>query len=171
MSWLNRLRKLQRRLLPKAVSDHRPDLASRDHLYSSAAYRADTAAEIDSYVDYAAVYKSYVWVRKAISLIVDAVSPLPVRVVDANGMPLPNHDVSRLLVHGKHLPARSKQGQHLCAVAAAQVNRLPPRGVLSPCVECGGEQGAHGPACRGSVVACPITTRRCLRHGYLQRAP
>ena len=77
----------------------RPDLASREHIVSS--WGGSQAAEIsDGYAEYASVYKSYVWVRKAIDVTDRNVSPLPVRVVNSNGDALDKHPVSLLLARG-----------------------------------------------------------------------
>ena len=77
----------------------RPDLASREHIVSS--WGGSQAAEIsDGYAEYASVYKSYVWVRKAIDVTDRNVSPLPVRVVNSSGDALDKHPVSLLLARG-----------------------------------------------------------------------
>lgn len=80
---------------PKAIS-HRPDMAGRVHILSQ--YSDQTvASQLDDYADYANVYKVYVWVRKAVSKIAEAVAPLPVRVEDGEGKTLDGHPVSLLL--------------------------------------------------------------------------
>lgn len=76
----------------KAFADLYPDLAYREHIYSSSAQFA--AAEADSYVGAAKLHKSYVWVRKAITLYAQNIAPLPVRVVDANGKALTDHPLT-----------------------------------------------------------------------------
>ena len=72
-----------------------PELAMREHVASSMAGTA--SAELDSFADYAKVYESYVWVRRAVGLIARALSSLPVRVLDAEGNHLEDHPLSRLL--------------------------------------------------------------------------
>lgn len=80
----------------KAIS-HRPDLAGREHLISVS---ATTEATIDNYADYAKVFEVYSWVRRAIGIIVDATSTLPVWVLDAQGKALDNHPLMIFLNHG-----------------------------------------------------------------------
>ena len=81
----------------KAISHH-PDLANRIHIstQSSGVNSGGFQSEIDSFIDYAKVYSSYVWVRKAIGKIVEAISPLPVRVVDKNSKAIEDHPLSIL---------------------------------------------------------------------------
>lgn len=76
----------------KAFAELHPELVYREHLYSSSAQFA--AAEADSYVGAAKLYKSYVWVRKAITLYAQNIAPLPVRVVDASGKALTDHPLT-----------------------------------------------------------------------------
>jgi HK97 family phage portal protein len=76
----------------KAFADLYPGLAAREHIYSSSARFA--TAEADSYVGAAGLYKSYVWVRKAIGLYAANLAPLPVRVVDKDGKPLLDHPLT-----------------------------------------------------------------------------
>ena len=100
----------------KAASDYKPELAERQHLSSS--YGGAQAAEIaDSFVDYASAYRSYVWVRKAIRLTAQNIAPLPVRVVDADNQPLPEHPVSQLLVRGNDtMPAANLWDNYVVAM-------------------------------------------------------
>ena len=76
----------------KAFAELHPDLVQREHIYSSSAQFA--AAEADSYAGAARLYKSYVWVRKAIMLYAQNIAPLPVRVVDASGKPILDHPLT-----------------------------------------------------------------------------
>jgi len=78
----------------KAIS-HRPDLDGRVHVYSE--YAGDGKASNPEADDYNEVYKSYVWVRKAVSKCAENIGPLPVRVVDVESEPLDKHPVSLLL--------------------------------------------------------------------------
>lgn len=89
---------------PKAVS-LRPDLAGREHIYSS--YAGSAEQPMDSYADYATVYSCYAWVRKAVGIIADNIASLPVRVVDANDKELLSHPLSLLLasVNDEDAPA------------------------------------------------------------------
>lgn len=80
----------------KAIS-YKPDLAGREHLFSVS---ATTEQRIDSYADYAKVYEVYSWVRRAVGIIVDATSTLPVNVLDANNKAIPAHPLTQLLQHG-----------------------------------------------------------------------
>lgn len=80
----------------KAIS-YKPDLAGREHLLSVS---ATTEQRIDSYADYAKVYEVYSWVRRAIGIIVDATSTLPVNVLDANNKAVEAHPLTPLLQHG-----------------------------------------------------------------------
>lgn len=100
MSLLSQVRAQHERLSvdsgSKAIS-HRPDLAGRTHVLQQ--YSDAVAMELDSYADYAKVYKVYVWVRKAVSKIADSISSLPVVVTDAAGDTLSSHRVSELLAN------------------------------------------------------------------------
>jgi HK97 family phage portal protein len=88
----------------KAFADLYPDLAQREHLYSSSAQFA--TVEADSYAGAAKLYKSYVWVRKAIALYAQNIAPLPVRVVDASGKPVLDHSLTlRYLAPNDRMPA------------------------------------------------------------------
>ena len=88
----------------KAMAEHRPDLRYREHVASSAA-GAQSMEFADAYADYAAVFRSYVWVRKAINKIAENVAPLPIEIV-AGEDALPNHPLSVLLNGGNdQIPA------------------------------------------------------------------
>jgi len=78
----------------KAISHH-PELRHRVHILQQ--YDSAVSTEIDAFADYASVYKSYVWVRKAVGKITDSIAYLPVAVVDKNGEAIPSHPVSELL--------------------------------------------------------------------------
>lgn len=80
----------------KAIS-HRPDLAGRQHVYTSTSY--DVPADMSEFLGYATVYASYVWAAKAVNKIVDNFVGLPVRVVDTEAQPLDSHPLSILLAH------------------------------------------------------------------------
>lgn len=95
---LTTIRSYQRSLLAARKSAlHRlhPDLQDRVHVYSSAGSDR-IGQEADSYVGNAQTYRSYVWVRKAVSLIAQTLAPLPVIVVDAQGRAVPNHALTQL---------------------------------------------------------------------------
>lgn len=98
MSILTAIRAHQRALLDKrrksALYDLHPELLYREHLYSSIAGRI--TQEADDYVGHANIYKTYIWVRKAITIIAQNLSPLPVRVVDANGKAVAGHPLTEL---------------------------------------------------------------------------
>ena len=81
----------------KAIS-HLPELAGRVHVYSNMAGAADTA--LDEFADYARVYGVYAWVHKAVKVIADNVSALPVLVVDGAGKGVGGHPVGELLAYG-----------------------------------------------------------------------
>ncbi len=100
----------------KAASDYNPDLRDRQHLSSS--YAGVQAEEIaDSFVDYASVYRSYVWVRKAIRLTAQNIAPLTVRVVDQDNQPIDNHPVSQLLARGNDaMPASNIWDSYVVAM-------------------------------------------------------
>jgi len=83
---------------PKQQPAAKPDLLARERVSS---YGGTQAAELqDGYASYAAVYRSYTWVRRAIDVTANNIVSLPVRVVDANDKPLDNHPVSMLLRAG-----------------------------------------------------------------------
>jgi len=89
----------------KAISHH-PELTGREHVYSSGGgltFEQQVAGDFDSY---AKVYEIYAWIRKAVLKYAEAIAPLPVRVVDADGMALLAHPVTELLdsVNPDHTP-------------------------------------------------------------------
>lgn len=80
----------------KAPSHLPEHLRGRVHLFSSeASHTLD--AELNDFADYASAYKVFVWLRKAVSVIANALAPLPVRVEDGDGKELPSHPVSEVL--------------------------------------------------------------------------
>ena len=84
------------RLQPLAKqTSHRPDLAGRVHIVRHEPEGG--LSSVDRFADNATIYRSYVWVRKAVGRVVDAFSSLPVRVEDEDGEALPNHPISGLL--------------------------------------------------------------------------
>lgn len=104
---LDRIRRAYRELNRKALADRYPETLYREHLTAGAVADATTAA-IENYVGYATLFKSYVWVHKAVSIIANNFAPLPVGVVDGRGQAMPTHVVSILLNKGNpHMdPAR-----------------------------------------------------------------
>lgn len=82
---LDRIRRAYKALQPDTpLYRLHPELADRQHFMSNSAY-AWAGAEADGYMVGAAVYRTYVWVRKAVAMKAAAIAPLPVRVVDAQG--------------------------------------------------------------------------------------
>ena len=73
-----------------------PELADRIHLTSS-----PHAASVDfgSYEALAKIYKSYTWVKRAISVKANAIAPLPIQVRDADNEIIENHPISNLFSH------------------------------------------------------------------------
>ena len=97
MTILSSIRAHQRALLSaraKGLAELYPQVRETVHLYSSMADRLSAAA--DDYVGHAQTFKSYVWVRKAVTLIAQTLAPLPIRVVDSAGKELPGHPLVRL---------------------------------------------------------------------------
>ena len=87
-----------------------PDLLARQRV---SGYGGTQAADVqDGYAGYAAVYRSYTWVRRAIDVTANNVVSLPVRVVDANDKPLDNHPVSLLLARGNDQMTPATIWQH-----------------------------------------------------------
>jgi len=97
----------QRAMVAQRAISHRPDLAGRVHIYRGGADEIQAVA-LNDYTDYADVHAQHVWFRKGVKVISDNLSPLPVRVVDADGEPKDNHPVSQLLTHcnDQHGPAQ-----------------------------------------------------------------
>ncbi len=94
---------------PKPVKEQ-PDLLARR---PAGSYGGTQAAEIqDGYAGYAAVYRSYTWVRRAIDVTANNITSLPVRVVDANDKTLDNHPVSLLLARGNDQMTPATIWQH-----------------------------------------------------------
>lgn len=95
---LTSIRAYQRALLDarrkSALFDLHPELESRVHVYSGLADRLGQVS--DDYVGNATTFKSYVWVRKAVTLIAQTLAPLPIRVVDSAGKALTGHPLLRL---------------------------------------------------------------------------
>jgi phage portal protein BeeE len=81
----------------RAIS-HRPDLAGRVHLYSS---RADMIEpELQSFSDYAAAHATHLWVRRAIDVISNHFSALPLAVFNKDAETLPAHPLTLPLTQG-----------------------------------------------------------------------
>lgn len=80
----------------KAISHH-PELAGRVHLSSQ--YADSVSVSMEDFADYARVYGTYAWVRKAIGKIADAIAPLPVRVVGGDGQEVKSHVLNNLLAY------------------------------------------------------------------------
>ena len=71
------------------------------------------AAEIaDGYVEYAQVYRTYAWVRKAIDVTARNIVGLPVRVVDGDDKPQEAHPLTLLLSRGNDTMAMSTIWAH-----------------------------------------------------------
>ena len=83
-------------MLLDSKQTHLPvQIRDRVHVLSqSSTDRVD--AELSSFVDYARVYEVYVWVHKAISVITEALAPLPVIVIDADGETQDAHPLTEL---------------------------------------------------------------------------
>jgi HK97 family phage portal protein len=98
MNLLTTIRAYQRALLDarrkSALFDLHPQLRETVHVYSGLADRLSQTA--DDYVGHAQTFKSYVWVRKAVTLIAQTLAPLPIRVVDGSGKAIPSHPLVRL---------------------------------------------------------------------------
>lgn len=81
---------------PKQIS-HRPDLAGRQHIYSSVDYGQPQANPVgDTYLDYATLYTVHPWVHKAIQKISDQIAPLNIRVLNAEDKEQTGHPVAEL---------------------------------------------------------------------------
>lgn len=76
---------------------YHPELAGRVHLTSQQA--SEQVRPLDDYEDYARVYGSYTWVRKAIGRISEALKPLAVQVVDGDGEVVQGHPLSEVLAY------------------------------------------------------------------------
>jgi HK97 family phage portal protein len=99
MAWINRLTAAYAALgkAPApggALERLYPDLTRREHLTAGT---TTGGTEVERYVAHALVYRSYVWVRKAITVITTNVAPLRQRVVDADGVAVEGHEVTALL--------------------------------------------------------------------------
>jgi len=78
----------------KAIS-HKPELASRVHISSSGAM-GEAYPDMDSFVGWATVYESYIWLRKGLRFIADSIKFLPLMVVDAEGNEQQGHYITEL---------------------------------------------------------------------------
>ena len=58
------LNRVQQRIKGKAIS-HKPELAGRVHVSSSGAM-GEAYPDMDSFVGWATVYESYIWLRKGL---------------------------------------------------------------------------------------------------------
>jgi phage portal protein BeeE len=98
LSILTDIRAYQRGLInavrKSAFYDLHPELADRVHVYSGLADGWARPAMITWATR--ATFRTYVWVRKAVTLIAQTIAPLPVRVVDASGKAQPNHPLTLL---------------------------------------------------------------------------
>lgn len=112
MGFLTGVRKQKQawdRKAPKQAQEQ-PDLLARQRV---SGYGGTQAADVqDGYAGYAAVYRSYTWVRRAIDVTANNIVSLPVRVVDANDKPLDNHPVSLLLARGNDQMTPATIWQH-----------------------------------------------------------
>ena len=77
----------------KAVSNFRADNPGRTAVFSSMVQQSDVP-NMENYVGKAQAFSVYVWLHKAIKLLSDAISPLTVMVVDAEGEPVDGHEVT-----------------------------------------------------------------------------
>ena len=99
MGWIQNIQ--QRYAVLRRADSRLPEhLQGREHLWSSRGASTTIDGELATFAGYATVYSQYVWVRKAISLIADAIAPLPLRVVDAQGEAQPDHPLSVLFATG-----------------------------------------------------------------------
>ena len=94
MSLLQRAQAAFDAIRGKQIS-HRPDLAGRVHIWSSMSNAADI--DLQSYQDWANVYKRYVWASKCVSKTAQALASKTVRVVDDEGEAIDNHPLTELL--------------------------------------------------------------------------
>lgn len=84
------------RIRGKAIS-HRPDLAGRVHVYSSGG-QGEAFPDMDSFVGWASVYESYIWLRKGLRFIADSIKFLPLMVVDdPSGEEIKGHQLMELM--------------------------------------------------------------------------
>lgn len=74
---------------------YRPDLEGRVHVYSQGKDEV-SIVNSESYQDFGEVYKSYVWVRKAIKVISDAIKPRVIKVLDKEGQEISMHPIAEL---------------------------------------------------------------------------
>ncbi len=88
------LTRVQQRIKGKAIS-HKPELAGRVHVSSSGAM-GEAYPDMDSFVGWATVYESYIWLRKGLRFIADSIKFLPLMVVDAEGNEQPGHYITEL---------------------------------------------------------------------------
>jgi HK97 family phage portal protein len=90
-------RKAQGQAIAKQDSPLRrlyPELRGREHMTPG---RVDLGNILDDYLVHAHLYRSYIWLRKAILAKLNAIAPLPIRVVDRDGVPLVDHPLASLL--------------------------------------------------------------------------
>lgn len=73
-----------------------PELAGRERIITQKGPSVLAEPEMKEYADYATVYGSYIWVRKAIGLIADTLASLTLNVVDANGEAIEGHPLTAL---------------------------------------------------------------------------
>ena len=85
----------QKQLTGSPLTDYYPNLRYREHV--TAGKTTTGGAEIDRYIAHAQIYRQYAWIRRAISAITTAISPLPRIVVDSNAQPVENHPLTLLL--------------------------------------------------------------------------
>lgn len=88
---------IRKRIKGKAIS-HKPELAGRVHISSSYA-GGEAFPDMDSFVGWATVYQSYIWLKKGIKFIADSIKFLPVMVVDGNGEEQTGHYITQLLAY------------------------------------------------------------------------
>lgn len=78
-----------------ALARLHPDLSRREHIHFDENGRVTEL--LDKYADWAKIYQSYVWVRKAIATKYTAYQYLPVRVVGKNDKEIEGHPLTEVL--------------------------------------------------------------------------
>jgi len=94
---MNLFEQIRARARARKQISHRPDLAGRVHVIQQ---RGNAELpQLENYLQYAEVYQAYVWVRKAMTLIHNAIAPLRVMVVDGKGEEIDDHPLTTLYAH------------------------------------------------------------------------
>jgi HK97 family phage portal protein len=96
MTLLNTVRATRRNRRAKAISNFRAENPGRVTVWHA---QGGDIPDMGDYVGKAAAYEVYVWLHKAIKLLSNAISPLNITVVNADGEPIIGHEITEAFAY------------------------------------------------------------------------